>query len=215
MFTGLTQGMGKVETLERRGGQMRLAIRALFDLSAIVPGESIAVNGACLTVESGRDNVFSAYASAETMDRTNLGRLESGSKVNLERALALGDRLGGHLVSGHVDCMAKVNGAVPAGESMRYTLSFPPEYGVYVVEKGSVCLDGVSLTVNECGEDWLSVNVIPATQSETTVSGWTPGRVVNMECDIIGKYVARMLAPHAAKVRPSNITEDFLKKHGF
>ena len=215
MFTGLVQGMGNVAALEKRDGQMRLSIKALFPLPDIVPGESIAVNGACLTVESSRENTFTAYASAETLDKTNLGRLASGSKVNLERALAMGDRLGGHLVSGHVDCLSRVDSAVPSGESVRYTLGFPPEFGVFVVEKGSVCLDGISLTVNECGQDWLCVNIIPATQAETTISGWTSGRAVNMETDLIGKYVARMVGPFAAKAKPSNITDDFLKKHGF
>ena len=215
MFTGLVQGMGRVDALERRGGQMRLSIKALFTLPDIALGESIAVNGVCLTVESFGQDSFSAYASAETMDKTNLGALGSGSKVNLERALALGDRLGGHLVSGHVDCLARVDRSAPAGESVRYTLTFPQEFGVYVVEKGSVCLDGISLTVNECGQDWLSVNIIPATQAETTISGWSAGRGVNMECDVIGKYVARMLGPYAGKARPSGITDDFLKQHGF
>ncbi len=215
MFTGLVQGMGKVAALEKRGGQVRLSIRALFPLPNIMLGESIAVNGACLTVESALENSFTAYASAETLDKTNLGRLTAGSKVNLERALALGDRLGGHLVSGHVDCLAQVDSAVPAGESVRYTLGFPPEFGVFVVEKGSVCLDGISLTVNECGQDWLCVNIIPATQAETTISGWAKGQTVNMETDLIGKYVARMLKPFTAEAKPSNITDDFLKRHGF
>jgi riboflavin synthase len=215
MFTGLVQGMGKVDALEKRGGQMRLSIKALFELRSIVLGESIAVNGVCLTVENSANHFFSAYASTETMEKTNLGVLASGSTVNLERALALGDRLGGHLVSGHVDCIAKVDSASPAGESMRYTLAFPSEFGIYVVEKGSVCLDGISLTVNECGQDWLSVNIIPATQAETTISGWVPGQSVNMEFDLIGKYVARMLGPFAAKAKPSGITDEFLKRHGF
>ncbi|MFZ5427505.1 MAG: riboflavin synthase [Thermodesulfobacteriota bacterium] len=215
MFTGLVQGMGKVSGLERKGGQMRLTVKALHDLPDIILGESIAVNGVCLTVESFSVNAFSAYASAETLDKTNLGGLGLGAKVNLERALSLGDRLGGHLVSGHVDCLARVESVAQAGESVRYTIGFPEQFGAYVVEKGSVCLDGVSLTVNGCGMDWLSVNVIPATQGETTISGWAPGSAVNMECDIIGKYVARMLAPHAPGPKPSNITEDFLRRHGF
>lgn len=215
MFTGLVQGMGKVVSLQARGGQMRLTIRAMFELADIVPGESIAVNGACLTVESGGDNAFTAYASAETLDKTSLGALHAGSSVNLERALALGDRLGGHLVSGHVDCLASVRAVEPAGESRRATLDFPEQFGPLVVEKGSVALDGVSLTVNDCGQDWLSVNVIPATQGETTVDSWAPGRLVNMETDLIGKYVARMLAPYGGASKPSRITEDFLKLHGF
>ncbi|WP_243438831.1 riboflavin synthase [Fundidesulfovibrio soli] len=215
MFTGLVQGMGKVESLQARGGQMRLTIRALFELADIVLGESIAVNGACLTVESGGSNAFTAYASAETLDKTSLGGLGAGSLVNLERALALGDRLGGHLVSGHVDCLATVRAVEPAGESRRITMDFPEEFGPLVVEKGSVALDGVSLTVNACGKDWLSVNIIPATQGETTINSWAPGRAVNMETDIIGKYVARMLGPYPGAAKPSRITEDFLRQHGF
>lgn len=215
MFTGLVQGTGNVVALERRGAQLRLGVRAEFELSGVVLGESIAVNGVCLTVEESEGRTFHAYASAETLDKTSLGGLGPGAVVNLERALALGDRLGGHLVSGHVDCLARVRSATPAGESVRFVLSFPEAFGRLVVEKGSVCLDGVSLTVNECGPDWLGVNVIPATRAATAMAGWSPGRAVNMECDIIGKYVARMLEPHAAKAAPSAITEDFLKSHGF
>ena len=214
MFTGLIQGLGKVVSLQARGGQMRLSIRALFELPDIVTGESIAVNGACLTVESGADNTFEAYASAETLSKTSLGQLGVGGKVNLERALALGDRLGGHLVSGHVDCLAAVRSVDAVGESVRIVLGFPDSLAPLVVEKGSVALDGISLTINECGQDWLSVNIIPATQGETTIAEWRPGRSVNMETDLIGKYVARMLSPYAAS-GGSRITEDFLRQHGF
>jgi len=221
MFTGLVAGMGIVERAAPSGGQTRLEVKALFPLPAIVLGESIAMHGVCLTVESGGENAFSAYASAQTLRKTNLGALTPGSTVNLERALAVGDRLGGHLVSGHVDCLARVEAMVPEGESVRYTVSFPYEFGRLVVPKGSVCLDGVSLTVNGCGSDWLCVNIIPATQTQTTVSGWKNGQAVNMETDIIGKYVARMMAPYTGGAegnggaKPSAITEDFLREHGF
>jgi len=215
MFTGLAAGMGIVEELAKNGGQTRLSIRALCPMPGIVVGESIAINGACLTVESPRENAFGAYASAETLRKTNLGRLSTGDTVNLERALAVGDRLGGHLVSGHVDCLASVEAAVPEGESMRYTVSFPRGFGRLVAPKGSVCLDGISLTVNECGPDWLSVNIIPLTQSQTTISGWIRGLAVNMETDLIGKYVARLMEPYDGNVRPSAITEEFLREHGF
>ena len=215
MFTGLVAGMGIVSRAATGSGQMRLAIRALFSLPAIALGESIAINGACLTVESHEENAFSAYVSAQTLHTTNLGSLSSGSRVNLERALAVGDRLGGHIVSGHVDCLARVEETVPEGESVRYRLSFPDEFGRLVAPKGSVCLDGVSLTVNECGPQWLTVNIIPATQAQTTISGWKKGQAVNMETDILGKYVARMMEPHAAGPKPSAITEEFLREHGF
>jgi len=170
MFTGLIQGKGRVESVEMRGAETRLKVRALFDLAQIVLGESIAVNGACLTVETCGENWFTVYASAETLKHTSLGGLKTGGAVNLERALALGDRLGGHLVSGHVDCLATVQDIKPAGESRVYTLAFPAEFGALVVPKGSVALDGISLTVNDCGPEFLSVNIIPATQRETTIS---------------------------------------------
>ncbi|WP_461208487.1 riboflavin synthase [Desulfocurvus sp. DL9XJH121] len=216
MFTGLIECTGAVLALENRGHETRLRIAAP-ELAPFVHGESIAVNGACLTVESSGPDWFAAYASAETMGRTSLGGLRTGSVVNLERALALGDRLGGHLVSGHVDCVAEVTGVSPAGESKRFELRFPAAYGPQVIEKGSVALDGISLTVNDCGPDRLSVNIIPETQRATTIRDWAPGRKVNMETDLIGKYVQRMVSPWAGsgETPASDITEEFLRKNGF
>ena len=219
MFTGLILGTGRIEALDKRGKETRLAVAAQFDLADIVPGESIAVNGVCLTVEEPGTNRFTAYASAETMGVTNLGRLGRGDVVNLERALAMGDRLGGHMVSGHVDCVAEVGGVEQAGESKVYTLRFPKEHGHFVVPKGSVALDGISLTVNACGPDWLSVNIIPETQRITTIAGWTPGRAVNMETDLIGKYVLKMLGAWkdagAQGGGTGSISMEFLRGHGF
>ena len=223
MFTGLVQGKGRVESVETggaRGAETRLKLRALFKLPDITLGESIAVNGACLTVETAGENWFTVYASAETLKHTSLGTLKTGAGVNLERALALGDRLGGHLVSGHVDCLATVADIKPAGESRVYTLGFPAQFGPLVVPKGSVALDGISLTVNDCGPEFLSVNIIPATQQGTTISGWTPGTKVNMETDLIGKYVRNMLQPWLTAAggggKPaSKLSLDFLREHGF
>jgi riboflavin synthase len=161
--------------------------------AAFVKGESIAVNGACLTVESFNSGCFTAYASAETLKCTNLAFLRQGDMVNLERALHLGDSLGGHLVSGHVDALSEVIKISSSGSSLALRLSFPAELSGQIVAKGSVALDGVSLTVNACGENFFDVNVIPATQSATTVSGWRAGRKVNLETDLIGKYVERIL----------------------
>jgi len=222
MFTGLIQGLGRVEAVENRGTETRLRIALhmgpQFGSDPVRIGESIAVNGVCLTVETWSGAAFTAYASAETMGCTNLGKLRPGSRVNLERALAFGDRLGGHLVSGHVDCIAEVESVSPAGESKKYTLHFPAEHGPTVIEKGSVALDGISLTINECGPDFLSVNIIPETQRQTTILDWSPGWAVNMETDLVGKYVQRMVGPYAtgrAEKSPSNIDMDFLRKHGF
>jgi len=217
MFTGLVMGLGRVMAAETRGDETRFRIKALFDLQNIVVGESIAVSGACLTVETAGEGEFTAYASSETLSKSGLGKLQPGSQVNLERALALGDRLGGHLVSGHVDCLASIESVTPVGQSVRYRVTFPEEFSVFVVPKGSVALDGVSLTVNDCGAGYLTVNIIPSTQGATTITTWKPGVAVNMETDMLGKYVLRMLGPwQAAKNNePSKITENFLREHGF
>ncbi|MBF0480854.1 MAG: riboflavin synthase [Desulfovibrionaceae bacterium] len=217
MFTGLIQGLGQVEAATHSGRETRFAIRTLFELADALPGESIAVNGVCLTVEEPGANRFTAYASGETMGLTNLGALNRGATVNLERALSMGDRLGGHLVSGHVDCLAVVAGVAAAGQSTVYTLDFPGEFGRLVVPKGSVALDGVSLTVNECGQDFLTVNIIPSTKAATTIASWRPGTRVNMETDLIGKYVARMLGPWTGgeSGNKPGLSLEFLREHGF
>ena len=158
MFTGIINGQGKVLAVESRGHETRFRIQALYDLADIILGESIAVNGTCLTVETSGPSLFSAYASAETMQRTALGLLKPGAKVNLERALAVGDRLGGHIVSGHVDCVAEILSVRREGESRRIRIGFPASFGAEVIGKGSVALDGISLTVNDCGPDFLEVN---------------------------------------------------------
>lgn len=196
MFTGIINGRGLVVAAEKTRGEARLTIQARFDLPDLVIGESIAVNGTCLSVENGAAGRFTAYASGETLARTTLSALKHGSRVNLERALALGDRLGGHIVSGHVDCVATVEQISRAGESRRIRLAFPPAFGPEVIRKGSVALDGISLTVNDCGPNFLEVNVIPETWKETTIADWTPGTSVNLETDVLGKYVRHMLAPH-------------------
>lgn len=228
MFTGIIHGQGEVLAVEPMGSQTRLRIRALYALDGIVTGESIATNGTCLTVETHGERWFTAYASAETMRLTTLGGLRTGAHVNLERALAMGDRLGGHLVSGHVDCVAEVASVTADGLSRRYRIQFPPQFAPQVITKGSVALDGISLTVNHCGPDFLEVNVIPETQKITTVSAWTPGRRVNMETDLIGKYVQRILgawqggdrATHAASPSGTSggsggLSIEFLRENGF
>ncbi|NCC24904.1 MAG: riboflavin synthase [Deltaproteobacteria bacterium] len=216
MFTGLIQGLGRVDRIDGRSGDSRLTVVPLFDMGPFVLGESIAVNGACLTVEALERDRFTAYASKETLGRTNIGQLRAGGSVNLEKALALGDRLGGHLVTGHVDCMARVSETRPSGQSRIFRLTFPPEYGRQIIAKGSVALDGVSLTVNDCGEDYLEVNIIPSTWRETTIAEWRTGRSVNMETDIIGKYVERMVRPWTKDAAESGgMTVDFLRRHGF
>lgn len=231
MFTGLIETLGRVCAVDGRGTETRLRILTGDAIRDFVHGESIAVNGVCLTVETWGSDWFEAYASAETLRATSLGALRPGSGVNLERAVAVGSRLGGHIVSGHVDCLAEVASVRPEGQSQVIRFSFPAEFGPQVVAKGSVALDGISLTVNHCGSDFLEVNIIPATQAETTIASWKAGYRANMETDILGKYVQRMLGAYvpgvpAVKVPESasdssastsggGITEDFLRKHGF
>ncbi len=236
MFTGLIQGQGRLDSLQSQGQDMRLHITTHFALDNLQLGESIAVNGVCLTVESGNTHAFSAYVSAESLAHTNLGALRQGALVNLERALAVGDRLGGHIVSGHVDCVATVADITPAGQSRCITLHFPAKYSPEIITKGSVTLDGISLTINACGQSttssahaasddanapgFLQVNVIPETWEVTTVGQWRVGTQVNLETDIIGKYVRHMLSPFQEKSAPSQgqasaITENLLQKHGF
>ncbi len=219
MFTGLINGQGSVLGMEPRGDETRLRIQALYNLDNIILGESIAVNGTCLTVEASGPRLFSAYASAETVRSTSLGSLKPGARVNLERALAVGDRLGGHIVSGHVDCVAEILLVQQQGESRRIRVGFPESFGSEVIRKGSVALDGISLTVNDCGPDFLEVNVIPETWRVTTIAQWVPGTRINMETDVIGKYVRRMLAPHVGSTgeepERAGVSLEFLRENGF
>ena len=221
MFTGLILGQGSVSALLRAGDEARLRISTAFALDELRIGESIAVNGACLSVEEGGRTSFTAYASAETLTRTTLGDLRPGSRVNLERALALGERLGGHLVSGHVDAVAEVAEIRPRDASLVIRVHFPAIMGPEVIGKGSVALDGISLTVNDCGPDWLEVNVIPETARTTTVGLWRPGSRLNIESDLLGKYVRSFLQPWlpsggtASNAEKSSLSHDFLHQHGF
>ncbi|MDL2315801.1 riboflavin synthase [Desulfovibrio sp. OttesenSCG-928-A18] len=218
MFTGLVLGIGEVtRVIAAPGGpgEARLRIRPLFAATPWVKGESIAVNGACLSVEHFDAESFTVYASRETLSLTTLSTLRQGSRVNLERALALGDRLGGHLVSGHVDGIAHVESAREAGSSRILRLRFPEEFSAQVIPKGSVALDGVSLTVNNCGSGFLEVNVIPETLAGTTIGQWSGGRAVNFESDLIGKYVERMLGAWKDRAPEQRLTLDFLRENGF
>lgn len=215
MFTGLVLGMGETSRIIPGAGESRFCFRPLFPAPEWVKGESIAVSGACLTVESFDRDSFIAYASKETLSLTTLGSLKQGDKVNLERALAMGDRLGGHLVSGHVDGVAAVESLSAAGSSRIFRIRVPEEFSAQIIPKGSVALDGISLTVNNCGLGFLEVNVIPETQTVTTVSQWKPGRQLNFETDLIGKYVERMLCAWKDSSASGKLSMDFLREHGF
>lgn len=195
MFTGIVEDVGKVKEIRPKAKEVVFTIQVKnIDAGEIALGESIAVNGTCLTVISSGRNNFTVEASHETLKRTNLSRLKVGSKVNLERAVKLGARLGGHIVNGHVDGIGKVDSIEKRGKSIEIWFSLPEGLSRYVVEKGSIAVDGVSLTVNAVSGNRFSVNIIPYTQEATIFAELKRGAPVNIECDIIGKYVEKFVA---------------------
>lgn len=191
MFTGLIEQLGTLRRVERVGSDARLIIGATYD--DLVLGESVAVDGACLTVDAIVDSGFSAMASAETLSRTTLGATRPGQVVHLERALMLGGRLGGHIVSGHVDAMGRVRELTPVGKALRAFYELPQELVPFIAEKGSIAIDGVSLTVNGVEQDAFWVMLVPFTRSETHLDRKSPGDKVNLETDVLAKYVDRLL----------------------
>ena len=195
MFTGLIEATGSLTRVERRGPGVTLTLRAPHTMvSELTLGESVAVDGACLTVTRYGGDAFTVDASSETMDRTTLGLRKVGDEVHLERALRLGDRLGGHWVSGHIDDTGALRSVKPLGEARELWFDAPPSVLRYVVEKGSIAIDGASLTVNQLDATGFSVVLIPHSQGLLHLSERSPGARVNLEADIIGKYVERLMA---------------------
>lgn len=212
MFTGIVRGVGRVLRLERRGGDVRLQVEAgALGVDDVQLGDSIAVAGACLTVVEWREGSVGFDVSVETLSRTTLGRLAAGDPVNLEPALRLADRLGGHLVSGHVDGVGTVVSIVADARSRRWTFELPPALQRYVAGKGSICIDGVSLTVNEVAGQRFGVNLVPHTVENTTFQGRRAGDAVNIEVDLLARYVERLLRSDEAPP----LDEAFLKRHGY
>ncbi|MBO6771021.1 MULTISPECIES: riboflavin synthase [unclassified Thalassospira] len=192
MFTGIITDIATVRAIKKTG-DTRFEFTTSFDTSKIVLGASIACNGACMTVIETGDDWFAIEASAESLDRTTLGDLTVGAKVNLEQATRVGDELGGHIVSGHVDGVATLTKRIPEGDSLRLTFEVPEEFSKYIASKGSVTLEGVSLTVNEVDGNTFGINLIPHTQTYTTLGSKQPGDRINFEIDMLARYVARML----------------------
>ena len=212
MFTGIVQSVGRIARLEPRGGDVRLHVdTADLDLADVQLGDSIAVSGVCLTAVTLDARGFSADVSNETLSLTTLGQLKTGDPVNLEKALRLADRLGGHLVSGHVDGLGKVVSIVPDGRSQRWTFEVPPALARYIAAKGSVCIDGTSLTVNEVNGARFGVNLIPHTVEHTAFHARRVGDAVNIEVDVIARYVERLIGGGQG----AGIDVEFLKQHGF
>jgi riboflavin synthase len=214
MFTGLIEDLGTLRELRIGGAQAQLTVNTGLPMAELTLGESIAVNGVCLTVTSFGEGAFTADVSPETLDCTSLGRLSRGAYVNLERALRFSDRLGGHLVSGHVDGMARISERHLDGNAWRFTFQAEAPVMDFLVAKGSVAIDGISLTVNDVAEQTFSLAIIPHTLSMTTLKERKVGDEVNVETDLIGKYVARFLR-HDAAEKPQGVTMDVLAKHGF
>lgn len=217
MFTGIIQSVGEIRFLESRGGDVRLNVATgKLDMEAAVVGDSIAVNGVCLTAVVLESASFAADVSRETLSLTTFGDLGIGSAVNLEKALTLATPLGGHLVSGHVDGVGRVLDIHADARSVRFRVETPPELARYIAHKGSICVDGVSLTVNTISGCIFDLNIVPHTLEETTMSSYRPGTRVNLEVDLIARYLERLvLGEKAADPNAGGITAELLADHGF
>jgi riboflavin synthase len=209
MFTGLIEGTGVIKAVDRSGGDMNLSVAPLSDCRI---GDSICVNGVCLTATGIHNDVFNAYVSSETISRSTLGSIQRGDEVNLERALRLTDRLGGHIVAGHVDGVGKIRRMSRIQRSWLIEVGVERSLARYMIEKGSIALDGISLTINRCDETSFEVNVIPETAIKTTLLKKKAGDLLNVETDVVAKYVEKLLSKGKAS---SNIDMKMLETFGF
>jgi riboflavin synthase len=214
MFTGIIEELGRVRSVERRGEGVRVTIGARVVAEGTLEGDSIAVNGVCLTALDVRPDSFAADGSRETLQRSTLGALRAGSPVNLERAVTPSTRLGGHIVQGHVDARGRFLSAEEHGGSWTIRIGYPPEIARYLVFKGSIAVEGISLTIAALGAEHFEVAVIPKTWTVTNLSALRPGDAVNLEADIIAKYVERMLTARAEGPGPA-LTFERLARLGY
>ncbi|GAB7086000.1 riboflavin synthase [Marinifilum fragile] len=217
MFTGLVEEIGQIKAIERGAKSIRLSIAASKIMDDVKLGDSIATNGICLTVVSFDSAGFTADVMPETMSRTSFGTLGIGSKVNLERAVRVGDRLGGHMVSGHVDGLGEIVGQEKDDNAIWVSIAAPKNILKYVIEKGSIAIDGISLTVAYVDEKIFKVSIIPLTQDDTTLTSKKTGEKVNLECDMTAKYIEKFMfhREEEEKSEKSDISMDFLKENGF
>lgn len=217
MFTGIVQAVGKLIASDDRNGDKRLHIHtADLDLSDVILGDSIATNGVCLTVVDLPGDGFWADVSIETLNHTTLGSLKPGSALNLEKALRASDRLGGHIVSGHVDGVGEIISIHKDARSIRYRLRAPAELARYIAHKGSICIDGVSLTINAVDGAAFDLNIVPHTQQKTLFGEYKTGTRVNLEVDVIARYLERLLlGDKAAAPNNTKLSVGFLAEHGF
>lgn len=218
MFTGLIEGTGKIKDARLSGGDMNISIIPLFDMADCRIGDSVAVNGVCLTVTEMNDGLIMMYASEETTSRTTIGSLRQGAEVNLERALRFSDRLGGHIVSGHVDGIGKIKEKKQVKQSWLIGVSIDEKLSRYTIEKGSITIDGISLTINVCQKGYFEVNIIPETASSTTLLKKKVGDMVNIETDLIAKYIEKLFIKERAAENnnaSSSINMEMLEQFGF
>lgn len=215
MFTGIIEELGKISAFEKRGDGARIEVSAKIVTKDSSEGDSIAVNGVCLTALNIKKDSFSADVSRETLDKSTLGNLKVGAKVNLERAVTPTTRLGGHIVQGHVDARGKFDSALQNGDFWTVRLLFPEEIGQYLVYKGSIAVEGISLTVADLTEDYFEIAVIPKTWELTNLSTLKSGDAVNLEADVIAKYVERILLYGKRDKKTEDVTMEKLQKLGF
>ena len=214
MFTGIIESIGEIESITPRSGDVEIVISSPdLDMSDVALGDSIAVNGVCLTAVHKTANSFRADVSNETLAKSTLGTLKAGSMVNLEKALRLGDRLGGHLVSGHVDGIGEVTGRSQDSRSWRFEITPPTELLKYIAPKGSITINGISLTVNSVADGRFDVNIVPHTLQCTTMQELQPGNSVNLEIDVLARYLEQLMKHSDEK--PSRVSKDLLYKSGF
>jgi len=211
MFTGIIEDIGKITSIDKAGGKWGFSIKTDLVKEDVKEGDSICVDGVCLTVTRITASSFQADASLETIDVTTLGKKSVGDKVNIERAMSTGARFGGHFVTGHVDCIGTIKEKISSGDSVRISIEIPRDLSRFIVKKGSVSIDGISLTVNTKDDNIFTVNIIPYTLVRTTIGEKKVGGIVNIETDIIGKYVESFLLDKEKK----GIDIDFLYKHGY
>ena len=216
MFTGIIQSLGKIAAIEQKGGDARLRVAVgKLDMTNVNTGDSVAVSGVCLTVVEHDLTEFVADVSGETLARTTFGHLRAGAAVNLEKSLTLASPLGGHLVSGHVDGLGSVLKRQEAGRSVQFRIKAPEALAKYIAEKGSITVDGVSLTVNAIQGVEFELNIVPHTLQETTLGQLKSGSVVNLEVDILARYLERLMLGERAPQTSAGVTREFLAQHGF
>ncbi|MBI3811688.1 MAG: riboflavin synthase [Nitrospirae bacterium] len=214
MFTGIVEEMGVVQTIDRRKRSARLSVLARTVLEDLAVGDSITVNGVCLTATGRTEKEFTADVSSETMNVTNLGSLKAGDAVNLERAVRVNSRLGGHLVTGHIDGVGLIRDRRQDEDAWLLTIEMPKDLLRYCIKKGSIAVDGISLTINQVTDRDIQVAIIPHTAEATTLGLKGVGTTINLECDLIGKYIERLLLERGPEAPPQKVDRDYLKRKG-